>query len=63
MIEAIKTAGTDDRAAIRDALEKIRYDGLLGSYFQVTPTDHDGCKGDFLEPQVIKEGKYWLYKR
>jgi branched-chain amino acid transport system substrate-binding protein len=63
VIEAIKIAGTDDRAAIRDALEKIRYDGLLGSYFQVTPTDHNGCKGDFLEPLIIKDGKYWLYKK
>jgi branched-chain amino acid transport system substrate-binding protein len=62
-MEAIKMAGKDDRAAIRDALEKLRFEGLLGGYFQVTPTDHNGCKGDFLEPLIVKGNTYWLYKK
>ncbi|MGD0662708.1 MAG: ABC transporter substrate-binding protein [Syntrophorhabdales bacterium] len=62
LIEALKIAKTDDRAAIRDALEKVRYKGFLGT-FAYSPTDHDGTTGDTFVPILIKDGKYWPYKK
>lgn len=32
LFEAIETAGTDDPAAIRDAMEEIKFDGVTGSF-------------------------------
>ena len=65
VIEALKIAGTDDRAAIRDALEKVRYKGGLGHIqYSYSPTDHDGQSGEDLEPLIIgKDGMWHLYKR
>jgi branched-chain amino acid transport system substrate-binding protein len=61
-IEALKIAKTDDRAALRDALEKVRFKGFLGT-FAYSPTDHDGTTGDTFVPIMIKDGKYWPYKK
>ena len=62
-IEALKIAKTDNRAAIRDALEKVEYQGLLGDY-KYSPTDHVGKSREepFL-PIIIKDGKFWPYKK
>ena len=62
MIEALKIAETDDRAALRDALEKVKFKGFLGT-FAYSPTDHDGTTGDTFVPIMIKDGKYWPYKK
>ena len=62
VIEALKIAGTDDRAALRDAMEKVRYQGLIGD-FAYSPTDHDGQSGENLEPLIIKDGEFWPYKK
>ena len=43
VLKALRTAGTDDRAAIRNALETIKYDGQMGPY-ACTPTDHRGIQ-------------------
>lgn len=59
-IQALKIAGTDDRAAIRDALEKVEYHGLLAD-FKYSPTDHDGQSGESVEPVIIKNYEYWPY--
>jgi len=61
-IEGLKIAGTDDRAALRDALEKVRFKGFLGD-FKYSPTDHEGTLGEAFVPVIIKEGKYWPYKK
>jgi ABC-type branched-subunit amino acid transport system substrate-binding protein len=60
--EAIKISGTDDRAALRDALEKVKFKGLMGDY-AYSPTDHDGASGEDLVPIIIKDGTYWPYKK
>jgi branched-chain amino acid transport system substrate-binding protein len=62
VVEALKIAGTDDRAALRDAIEKVKYNGLAGD-FVVTPTDHIGMPVESVVPQVIKDGEYWPYKK
>ena len=62
VIEALKIAGTDNRAALRDAMEKVRYQGLIGD-FAYSPTDHDGQTGESEEPLIIKDGEFWPYKK
>ena len=62
IIEALKIAKSDDRSAVRDALEKIKYEGMMGTY-QYTATDHEGTKGEMFEPLIVKEGKWWPYKK
>jgi branched-chain amino acid transport system substrate-binding protein len=64
VVEALKIAGRDDRAALRDALEKVRYKGLLNAEWTYSPTDHDGQSGDGVEPLIIrKDGTWWPYKK
>jgi branched-chain amino acid transport system substrate-binding protein len=59
-VAALKMAGTDDRAALRDALEKVRIEGLLGM-IAPGPTDHyEGAK-DTSVPAVLKNGKFVPY--
>ena len=60
VVEALKIAGTDERNALRDALEKVKYKGLVGD-FSVTPTNHYGMPVEAVVPQVIKNGEYYPY--
>jgi len=60
--QALKIAGTDDRAAIRDALEKVKYEGMMGAY-RYSPTDHDGNSGEAFWGIYRKDGQWWPYKR
>ena len=60
--QALKIAGTDDRAAIRDALEKVRYEGMMGTY-KYSPTDHDGNSGEAFWGIYRKDGTWWPYKK
>ena len=60
---ALKIAGTDDRAALRDALEKVHFpNGLIGEY-RYSPTDHDGLAGEAYGPIILKDSKWWAYKK
>jgi branched-chain amino acid transport system substrate-binding protein len=61
-IEALRIAGTDNRAALRDALEKVRYDGFLGE-FACSPTDHQGSPRDTMPEMVVKDGKFVPYAK
>ncbi len=61
-IEGLKIAKTDDRKALREALEKVRYQGFLGD-FRYSPTDHEGTSGEAFVPVIIKDGKYMSYKK
>jgi branched-chain amino acid transport system substrate-binding protein len=59
---ALRIAGTDNRAALRDAMEKITFAGFQGE-FKYTPTDHDGQ--DVVKnriPVILKNGNFWPYK-
>jgi branched-chain amino acid transport system substrate-binding protein len=60
--QALTIAGTDDRAALRDAMEKVKYKGLLASW-TYTPGDHDGQNGDELYPLMVVDGKWYPYKK
>ena len=61
--QALTIAGTDDRAALRDALEKVKYKGLLNAYWAYAPGDHDGQTGEGVEPLMVKDGKWYPYKK
>ena len=59
-MEALRIAGTDDRAAIRDALEKVQFEGIMGTY-KYSPTDHDGNSGESFWGIYRKDGQWWPY--
>ena len=62
VMEALKAAGSDDRAAIRDALEKVRYVGLNGTY-SFTPDDHRGITKWFGAVAILKNGAFVPYEK
>jgi branched-chain amino acid transport system substrate-binding protein len=61
-VEALKLAGTDERTALRNALEKVRYEGLMGG-FACSATDHQGTQKDPELPVMIKNGEFWPYEK
>lgn len=61
-IEGLKIAKTDDRAALRNALEKVKFSGFLGD-FKYSPTDHEGTLGEAFVPVIIKDGRYVPFKK
>ena len=62
VINALKIARTDDRAALRDAMEKVELQGLIAD-FKYSPTDHDGQDVDrAVVPMIIRNDEFWLYK-
>jgi len=60
LVDAIKRAGTTDRAKVRDALESTKnYIGVDGIY-NITPTDHDGLNVSSFKMVEVKNGN-WNY--
>jgi branched-chain amino acid transport system substrate-binding protein len=60
IIEAMKIAGKEDPASIRDALEKVRLEGFIGP-FAPTATDHQASPIDPMRPMILKNGEYVPY--
>lgn len=60
VLEGLKAAGSDDRNAVRNALETIRYEGTMGP-FACTPTDHRGITVYNGTPVVVRNGDYVLF--
>jgi branched-chain amino acid transport system substrate-binding protein len=61
-LNSVKAAGTDNRAAVRDAIEKIRFDGMM-RLFACTPTDHQGTPIDTMPQAMVKNGEYVPHKK
>lgn len=62
VIEALKIAKTDDRAALQDAMEKLSFDGIMSPY-KFSPTDHDGIDIDkSIFPSIIEGDDFWPYR-
>jgi len=55
IVEAIKKAGSTDPGRVRDALEKLNFDGLTGSY-AFGPANHGGVSGDSLSLLTVRNG-------
>ena len=62
LTEAIKKAGSIDRAKVRDALEGIR--GLAGTagVFSFSAADHNGLTIDSFEMLTVKNGEFVIYQ-
>jgi branched-chain amino acid transport system substrate-binding protein len=61
-VAALQMAGSDDRAAIRNALEKVKYEGMLGD-FAGAPDDHTGFKRSTCIPVIVKGNDYVPHRR
>jgi branched-chain amino acid transport system substrate-binding protein len=61
--EAIKKAGSTDRAKVRDAIETLK--GLAGTagIFNFSPEDHTGLDLTAFEMLTVKNGKFAIYKK
>ncbi len=61
--EALKQAGTTDRAKVRDAIENLH--GLVGTagIFNFSATDHTGLDLTAFEMLTVKDGKFTIYKK
>jgi branched-chain amino acid transport system substrate-binding protein len=60
IFEALRLALTIERAAVRDAIEKVRTEGFLGP-FAPTTTDHQGAHVDPMRPMLFKGGQWIPY--
>ena len=56
---AIESAGTDDRGAVRDAMETLTCLTAAGRY-AFSPTDHSGLDVDDVAVAVIRDGRFRL---
>jgi hypothetical protein len=54
--------GSDDRAALRDAVEKVKYDGMIGGYACST-ADHQCCPKDTMPEMMVKGGEFVPYTK
>lgn len=61
-VEALKVAGTDDRAALRNALEKVKWEGFVGP-FACSPTDHIGAVAATRTFLILKNGELQPYEK
>jgi branched-chain amino acid transport system substrate-binding protein len=62
IIAALKLAGTDERNAVRNAIEKVRVQGFFGA-FACTPEDHQAAPKDMGILVGVKSGEYVPYKQ
>jgi branched-chain amino acid transport system substrate-binding protein len=62
VVEAIKIAQSDDRVAIRDAVEKVRFEGFVGD-FAPTPNDHQGAPTAATVPMVLRNGEFFPWQK
>jgi branched-chain amino acid transport system substrate-binding protein len=63
VVKAIETAGSTDRAKVRDAIENLKgFVGTAGT-FNFSPQDHNGLGLDAFEMLTVRDGKFDLYKK
>ncbi|NLD53972.1 MAG: ABC transporter substrate-binding protein, partial [Burkholderiaceae bacterium] len=60
LAEAVKKAGSDNRAKVRDAMESLQ--GVVGTAgtFNMSKEDHNGLAMDSFELLTVKDGKFAL---
>ena len=62
VLEAIRGAGTDDRTAVRSALESIQGFPGTGGVFNFSPEDHNGLGMDSIVMLTVRDGEFELYE-
>jgi branched-chain amino acid transport system substrate-binding protein len=60
IFEALRLTTSIERTPLRDAIEKVRTEGFLGS-FAPTTTDHQGAHVDPMRPMMFKNGQWVPY--
>lgn len=63
LVEAVKKAGSTEKAKVRDAIEGLK--GLAGTagIFSFSPTDHNGLTMDSFEMLTVRNGEFALLAR
>jgi len=61
-IDALNAAGSDDRSALRDSLERIKAEGFVG-VFACSPQDHQGSSVDNSAEIMVRNGEYVPYAK
>lgn len=59
-LDAIRRAGSTDKAKVRQAIEETRDLPGLNGVFTMSPTDHLGLKIESLRMHTVKDGKFVL---
>ncbi len=62
-VQAIENAGTDERTAVRDAIEQIQGFPGTGGVFNFTPEDHNGLDMDSIVMLTVKNGEFELLQK
>src|SRR5262249_19610521 len=57
-VDAIKRAGSLDKAVVRDAIENTRQLVGLNGTFTMSSTDHGGLNIDALHMVLVKDGRF-----
>ncbi|MCF6291454.1 MAG: ABC transporter substrate-binding protein [Desulfobacterales bacterium] len=61
LVAAIKKAGSDDPAKVRDAIENLQGLAGTGGVFNFSAEDHNGLGMDSFEMLTVKDGKFVIY--
>lgn len=61
LVAAIKKAGPDDPAKVRDAIENLHGLAGTGGVFSFSAKDHNGLGMDSFEMLTVKDGKFVIY--
>jgi len=59
-LDAIKRAGSTDKAKVRQAIEETKDLAGLNGVFTMSPSDHHGLKIESLRMHTVKDGKFVL---
>jgi branched-chain amino acid transport system substrate-binding protein len=62
LVEAMKKAGVEDKAAIRTAIENIQGFSGTGGVFNFSAEDHNGLSLDAFEMLTVKDGTFTVLK-
>ena len=63
VLNALKIAGTNDRAALRDAMERVSFEGFACTY-NFSSSDHCGQDAEkSFVPVIVRDGGIWPYKK
>jgi len=63
LTEAVKKAGSTDKAKVRDALEQLGSVVGTAGIFKITPTDHNGLDVEAFELLTVKDGRFAVLAR
>lgn len=61
-VEAIKQAGSTDKAAVRQALENMQNHVGVTGIFNMSPTNHNGLEANSFRVLEVQDGKWKLIK-